>query len=136
MADTHEKAKDTLSENMENNLSEDEDQDQDATMNDDATTCTDYDQEFATYSPKTSNRFDVLGGISTIDDEDTGQEESYAESNNVKYPREKRVPRESTYADIVGSRDVRQERIEDPVHIEESKNKEQQSGSQERANFQ
>ncbi len=45
MADTHEEAKATLPENMENNLSEDEDQDQD-TMNEDATTCTDYDQEF------------------------------------------------------------------------------------------
>ena len=32
----------------------------------------------ATYSPKTSNRFEVLGGIATFDDDDTGEEESYA----------------------------------------------------------
>eukprot|EP00112_Aurelia_sp_Birch-Aquarium-sp1_P020561 Seg5325.2 transcript_id=Seg5325.2/GoldUCD/mRNA.D3Y31 product="hypothetical protein" protein_id=Seg5325.2/GoldUCD/D3Y31 len=44
-ADMHEEAKDTLPENMENNWSEDEDQDQDM-MNEDATTCTDYEQEF------------------------------------------------------------------------------------------
>ena len=90
----------------------------------------------ATYSPKTSNRFEVLGGITTIDDEDAGEEESYAGPNKIEYPREKRVPRESTYADAVSSRDVKEAKFRDPVHIKESKNKDWQSGSQERQNFQ
>ena len=42
-----------------------------------------------TYSPKTSNRFEVLAGITTFDDEDTGEEESYPGSNKIEYPREK-----------------------------------------------
>ena len=45
MADTHEEAKNTLPQNLDKNLSGDEDQDHDST-NEDATTCTDYEQEF------------------------------------------------------------------------------------------
>ena len=43
----------------------------------------------ATYSPKTNNRFEVLDGITTFDDEDTREEESYAGSNKIEYPKEK-----------------------------------------------
>ena len=45
MADTHEEAKNTLPENMDKNISGDEDEDQDVTS-EDATICWDYEQEF------------------------------------------------------------------------------------------
>ena len=46
------------------------------------------------------------------------------------------MPRESKYADKVSSRDVKQAKIGDTVPIEESENKDRQSGSQESQNFQ
>ena len=46
MADTHEEGKNTLPENMDKNMSGDEDEDQDATS-EDATTCNDHEQEFS-----------------------------------------------------------------------------------------
>ena len=46
------------------------------------------------------------------------------------------MPRESKYADKVSSRDVKQAKIGDTVPIEESENKDRQSGSRESQNFQ
>ena len=45
MADTQEEAKNTLPENMDKNMSRDEDEDRDATS-EDVTICSDYEQEF------------------------------------------------------------------------------------------